>query len=133
MVISEMVAATNGIGYFMLESQRTFAIPEMWSGFFLLGILGYGLNAHHGTDRETRAALAPRRPSERTGVKKKLMLTSRHLGKTYGEGAQPWRRSATCSWRSGGSEFVCVVGPSGCGKTTLLKCVSGLLPPRRGR
>jgi ABC-type nitrate/sulfonate/bicarbonate transport system permease component len=45
MVISEMVASTNGIGYFVLQSQRTFAIPEMWSGIFLLGILGYVLNA----------------------------------------------------------------------------------------
>jgi ABC-type nitrate/sulfonate/bicarbonate transport system permease component len=44
MVISEMVASTNGIGYFVLESQRTFAIPEMWSGILLLGILGYVLN-----------------------------------------------------------------------------------------
>ncbi|MEK6228828.1 MAG: ABC transporter permease [Actinomycetota bacterium] len=44
MVISEMVASTNGIGYFVLESQRTFAIPEMWSGILLLGILGYALN-----------------------------------------------------------------------------------------
>ena len=45
MVISEMVASTNGIGYFVLQSQRTFAIPEMWSGILLLGILGYLLNA----------------------------------------------------------------------------------------
>jgi ABC-type nitrate/sulfonate/bicarbonate transport system permease component len=44
MVISEMVASTNGIGYFVLQSQRTFAIPEMWSGILLLGILGYMLN-----------------------------------------------------------------------------------------
>jgi ABC-type nitrate/sulfonate/bicarbonate transport system permease component len=44
MVISEMVASTNGIGYFVLEKQRTFAIPEMWSGILLLGILGYALN-----------------------------------------------------------------------------------------
>jgi ABC-type nitrate/sulfonate/bicarbonate transport system permease component len=44
MVISEMVASTNGIGYFILQSQRTFAIPEMWSGILLLGILGYTLN-----------------------------------------------------------------------------------------
>jgi ABC-type nitrate/sulfonate/bicarbonate transport system permease component len=44
MVISEMVASTNGIGFFVLESQRSFAIPEMWSGILLLGILGYALN-----------------------------------------------------------------------------------------
>jgi ABC-type nitrate/sulfonate/bicarbonate transport system permease component len=44
MVISEMVASTNGIGYFVLQSQRTFAIPEMWAGIVLLGILGYVLN-----------------------------------------------------------------------------------------
>ena len=44
MVISEMVASTNGIGLFVLQSQRSFAIPEMWSGILLLGILGYVLN-----------------------------------------------------------------------------------------
>jgi ABC-type nitrate/sulfonate/bicarbonate transport system permease component len=44
MVISEMVASTNGIGFFVLQSQRTFAIQEMWSGILLLGLLGYVLN-----------------------------------------------------------------------------------------
>ncbi|SCF03327.1 ABC-type nitrate/sulfonate/bicarbonate transport system, permease component [Micromonospora coriariae] len=45
MVVSELVASTNGIGYFVLQSQRNFAIPEMWSGIVLLGLLGYLLNA----------------------------------------------------------------------------------------
>lgn len=45
MVISEMVASTNGIGFFVLQAQRSFAIPEMWSGIVLLGLLGYILNA----------------------------------------------------------------------------------------
>jgi ABC-type nitrate/sulfonate/bicarbonate transport system permease component len=44
MVVSEMVASTDGIGYFVLESQRTFAIADMWAGVLLLGILGYTLN-----------------------------------------------------------------------------------------
>lgn len=44
MVVSEMVASTNGIGYFVLQSQRTFSIAAMWSGIFLLAILGYVLN-----------------------------------------------------------------------------------------
>lgn len=48
MVISEMVASTKGIGYFILESQRTFAIPEMWSGMVLLGILGFLFNFAFG-------------------------------------------------------------------------------------
>ncbi|PRX95768.1 ABC transporter permease [Allonocardiopsis opalescens] len=44
MVVSEMVASSNGLGYFVLESQRSFAIPEMWTGIILLGVLGYALN-----------------------------------------------------------------------------------------
>lgn len=45
MVISEMEASTNGIGFFVLQAQRSFAIPDMWSGILLLGLLGYTLNA----------------------------------------------------------------------------------------
>jgi ABC-type nitrate/sulfonate/bicarbonate transport system permease component len=44
MVVSEMVASRNGIGYFTLQAQRSFAIPEMWSGIVLLGLLGFALN-----------------------------------------------------------------------------------------
>jgi ABC-type nitrate/sulfonate/bicarbonate transport system permease component len=44
MVVSEMVASDNGIGYFVLESQRSFAVPEMWSGIVLLGLLGFAVN-----------------------------------------------------------------------------------------
>ncbi len=40
MVISEMFAATNGIGFTTLQAQRTFAIPEMWTGIILLGLIG---------------------------------------------------------------------------------------------
>jgi ABC-type nitrate/sulfonate/bicarbonate transport system permease component len=45
MVISELVASSNGIGYFVLQSQRSFDIDAMWSGIVLLGLLGYVLNA----------------------------------------------------------------------------------------
>ncbi len=44
MVISEMEASTNGIGFFVLQSQRSFAIADMWSGILLLGLLGFVLN-----------------------------------------------------------------------------------------
>ena len=40
MVISEMFAANNGLGFTIIQFQRTFAIPEMWTGIILLGVLG---------------------------------------------------------------------------------------------
>jgi ABC-type nitrate/sulfonate/bicarbonate transport system permease component len=45
MVISEMVAATDGIGFRVLQAQRGFRIVDMWAGILLLSILGYALNA----------------------------------------------------------------------------------------
>lgn len=43
-VFSEMVGSTNGIGYQLLQSQRSFAISEMWASMIFLGVLGYLLN-----------------------------------------------------------------------------------------
>lgn len=44
MVISEMVAATGGIGFHIVQAQRGFQILDMWAGIALLGVLGYLLN-----------------------------------------------------------------------------------------
>ena len=60
------------------------------------------------------------------------MLRVDHLKKTYGEGDAAVEAIGDLSFEVGENEFVCVVGPSGCGKTTLLKCMSGLLPPTAG-
>jgi ABC-type nitrate/sulfonate/bicarbonate transport system permease component len=43
MVISEMFAASNGLGFTTVQFQRSFAIPEMWSGIILLGLIGVAL------------------------------------------------------------------------------------------
>jgi len=44
MVISEMFAARDGIGFALVQYQRSFAIPEMWSAIILLGIIGIALS-----------------------------------------------------------------------------------------
>lgn len=44
-VVSEMIASSNGLGYFILHAQRTFNVPAVYSGIFLLGLFGYALNA----------------------------------------------------------------------------------------
>lgn len=43
LVISEMIASTDGLGFFILQAQRTFDTADMWSGIILLGLLGYVL------------------------------------------------------------------------------------------
>ncbi|WP_400158520.1 ABC transporter permease [Arthrobacter sp. BPSS-3] len=40
MVISEMFASSSGLGFTIVQFQRSFAIPEMWSGIVVLGLLG---------------------------------------------------------------------------------------------
>jgi ABC-type nitrate/sulfonate/bicarbonate transport system permease component len=44
MVISEMMAANEGLGFTVLQFQRGFQIPEMWSGVLLLGLIGIVLS-----------------------------------------------------------------------------------------
>ncbi len=43
-VLAEMIASNDGIGFYILNSQRTFRIAEMYSGIISLGIFGYLLN-----------------------------------------------------------------------------------------
>ncbi|MDO5681382.1 MAG: ABC transporter permease [Propionibacteriaceae bacterium] len=44
MVVTEMVGAPGGIGYFILDSQRNFNITSMWTGIIALGVIGYLVN-----------------------------------------------------------------------------------------
>ena len=55
-----------------------------------------------------------------------------NVGLIYGRGASRTRAldATTIRVRRGG--FAAVVGPSGCGKSSLMKLVTGLLPPTRG-
>lgn len=40
MVISELFVSTNGLGYAVVQFQRTFQLVNMWTGIILLGIIG---------------------------------------------------------------------------------------------
>jgi NitT/TauT family transport system ATP-binding protein len=59
-------------------------------------------------------------------------LSIRSLSKSYGTRSAAKPVIADLSFDVAPGEFVCVVGPSGVGKTTLLKCLSGLIPPSGG-
>lgn len=44
-VVSEMVGAARGLGYFVLESQQLFQVAQTWAGTIMLGLLGYLLTS----------------------------------------------------------------------------------------
>jgi ABC-type nitrate/sulfonate/bicarbonate transport system permease component len=41
---SEMVVSNDGLGYYVLESQRTYRMPQMYAAVVALGVIGYALN-----------------------------------------------------------------------------------------
>lgn len=43
-IVSEMMAATQGIGHFIFSSQQYFDLPGLWAGTIAMGILGYLLS-----------------------------------------------------------------------------------------
>jgi ABC-type nitrate/sulfonate/bicarbonate transport system permease component len=44
LVVGETVGSSGGIGYFLLDAERNFAITSMWGAIVALGVLGYLLN-----------------------------------------------------------------------------------------
>jgi len=44
MVVSEMVASTGGIGFFILRAQQYFSFTDMWTGIIVLALVGSALN-----------------------------------------------------------------------------------------
>lgn len=61
-----------------------------------------------------------------------MLVDIKDLRKAYGQGADEHLAIKGVTLGADKGEFVCIVGPSGCGKTTLLRCLSGLLPPTSG-
>lgn len=43
-VVAEMIAGDSGIGYYIVDMQRTFGVPEMFAGIFTLAVIGYLFN-----------------------------------------------------------------------------------------
>jgi ABC-type nitrate/sulfonate/bicarbonate transport system permease component len=44
MVISELFAATDGLGFRILRASRTFQYVDLWAGIIVLGVVGIVLN-----------------------------------------------------------------------------------------
>ena len=44
MVVSEMFASASGLGFAIIQFQRSYAIADMWSGIVILGLIGLGMS-----------------------------------------------------------------------------------------
>ena len=42
--IAEMLAGTGGVGYLILDMQRSFRVAQMYAWIAILAVLGFGLN-----------------------------------------------------------------------------------------
>jgi NitT/TauT family transport system ATP-binding protein len=60
------------------------------------------------------------------------LLEIDRVHKAYGTGPAAVTAVEDVTLTAHPGEMLCIVGPSGCGKTTLLRCVSGLIPPTSG-
>ncbi len=60
------------------------------------------------------------------------ILQVKHLSVVFPDGNSGLQALDDISFSLYPEQFACVLGPSGCGKTTLLRVLSGLLPPTRG-
>ena len=94
MVISEMMAANEGLGFTVLQFQRGFQIPEMWSGVLLLGADRHRALPAVQTRRApwSSAGTTAQRAGRGTGV---VMLEVKNLRKVYDGHGRQVRRSAT--------------------------------------
>jgi ABC-type nitrate/sulfonate/bicarbonate transport system permease component len=43
-ILGEMIVSSDGLGYYTLLAQRTFKIPDMYAGIFMMALFGYVLN-----------------------------------------------------------------------------------------
>lgn len=44
MVLSEWMLASHGLGFFLIDAQRTFHLTDLWAAILLLGVAGFILN-----------------------------------------------------------------------------------------
>jgi ABC-type nitrate/sulfonate/bicarbonate transport system permease component len=43
-ITTEIIGGSKGLGFFLVISQRSFRVPEMFAGVIVIALLGYGLN-----------------------------------------------------------------------------------------
>jgi NitT/TauT family transport system ATP-binding protein len=61
------------------------------------------------------------------------LVTLEDVSMAYGHGASAVTAIESVTLSIGRGEVIAVVGPSGCGKSSLMKLISGLHPPARGK
>ena len=109
MVVSELVASTNGIGYRIQNAQIMFLLTDMWCGIVLLALLGYTLNwlflKFEGPALWSGTAAHAGGPRRRSGA---TMLAVENLHHAY---TQEQVVTASVSFEVQAGEIVSIVGP----------------------
>lgn len=43
-IVSEMYASTEGLGFYILQSQESYRVTDVWAGTIVIGLLGYAIS-----------------------------------------------------------------------------------------
>ena len=134
LVVAELVAANEGLGYRILKFSRFLQTPK------ILGLPPAPGRPRPGPRRRVPRAQPPALPLGRHGEAVTPMtpplaaarLDVRRISKTYASRRATVQALLPTSFQLAEGEFVSLLGPSGCGKSTALQLVAGLDEPTSG-
>ena len=131
-IVSEMIAVNNGLGYRILEAREYFWSDKIIAGMFTIGLLRPGHRHRHEPPQRTSCCAGTAGWRGERAARSHPRIRGASTRSSPPAGARWWpSTTSTSRWRPG--EFVCLLGPSGCGKSTLLNAVAGFSPAHRRR
>ena len=134
-IVAEMIAVNNGLGYRILEAREYFWSDKIIAGMITIGLAGPGHRHGHEPPELAHAALAPRSGAGMTDM-------SRSSGSHISRAAASTRSSRAAARRSyalkaidleiARGEFVCLLGPLGLRQVHPAQRRRGLQPAHSG-
>ena len=128
-VVAELVGATGGVGYELLQQQQLFdmAGAVAWTLVLVIfvlvvqGVITFIEKACVALSRVCRARVVSAAPE----------IEFERVGKTFARtnGGAPFEAIRDLSFTIGRGELVAILGKTGCGKSTTFGLISGLLRP----
>ena len=128
-IVAEMIAVNQGLGYRILEAREYFWSDKIIAGMITIGLIGLVIDGVHepASARGCSAGTGGWR-----GERGRPAIRVEGVRKVFATGGREVVALDGIDLEVAAGEFVCLLGPSGCGKSTLLNAVAGFSPAHLG-